>query len=135
MIWILLKVYSNLRNLKASIRHQKEYEQHRGQKIELIKQLEGHKLEVCISSKASRNRMEEGDKYKYRLASSDSILVQPTSECIHRDNVFTGRECHPHPILQFLQQLASLEEVRYYLRHPSFLQNSHSDNPYLYCNE
>lgn len=57
-------------------------------KISLIRKLEAMKLDICITSKASRNAsaVEEDhvDKYRYRLASADEILIQPLSECIHK---------------------------------------------------
>ena len=39
------------------------------------------RLDVCITSKASRNKSESqlGDKYRYRLSHADEILVIGTS--------------------------------------------------------
>ena len=35
--------------------------------------------------------MQNQDKYKYRISTADEILVMSTSECIHKENTFTGR--------------------------------------------
>lgn len=66
---------------------------------------------------------------------ADDILIQPTHECIHKENSFTGRQSHPHTIFKFLQAFSSLDEVRYYFKHPSFTHNEKSTNPYSYCDE
>lgn len=90
----------------------------------LIRKLEALKLDLCLTSRASRNQsqIEEDrtDKYRYRMSLADDILIQPLSECIHKENIFTGRSSHPHSIEKFVQTFASLEEVRYYSKHPTF---------------
>jgi hypothetical protein len=105
----LLKVYCNLRNLQNQLRHQREVERRVASRIALIQKVEETRLDLCVTSKASRNlnEQETADKYRYRLSAADDILVLPTSECI---------------------------QVKHYLKHPSFLEAS-SESPFSYCSE
>jgi hypothetical protein len=78
----LLKVYCNLRNLKAQMKGQREAERKADLKMALIRRAEDFKLELCLTSKSSRNHSqgnESIDKYRYRISSADEILIQPTS--------------------------------------------------------
>ena len=117
------------------MRHQGDSERRAANRIGLIQKLEELRFNICVTSKASRNQADTADKYRYRLSTADAIMIQPTSECIHKDNSFFGRESHPNSIHRLLHVFAGLEEVRFYLRHPSFLEDSQQHNPYPYCNE
>jgi hypothetical protein len=62
--------------------------------------------------------------------------MQPTTECIHHENAFTGRESHAGGVIRFLHIFAGLSEVRHVLYHPSFLNGGEQAiRLYSYCNE
>jgi hypothetical protein len=59
----------------------------------------------------------------------------PISQCIHKDNVFTGRSSHANSASKLIKIFANLEEVKYLIEYPSFAASEPSSSRYLYCNE
>jgi hypothetical protein len=122
----LLKVYCNLRNIKLQLRGRQESERKGRSKLVLLDKIESFSLDYCISSRASRNRSmgeEQLDQYRYRMSSADEILISPIGCCIHKDNMFTGTQCHASSISKFLKILTNLPEVRYFVGNPSFINS------------
>jgi len=59
----------------------------------------------------------------------------PIAECIHKENIFTGRTSHANSVSKLITIFANLEEVKYLIAYPSFAATKPSSNRYLYCNE